>query len=83
MVNTKSMAAHQDQVNGVDGLEASVSNEARPETPRMNVLERKIQGLTANMRLLMEQNREIILELRGRRSASGDGNTGQPRSHTP
>lgn len=34
------------------------------------------------MHLLMEQNRDIILELRGRRTAPGDGDTRRPGSNT-
>lgn len=54
MVETRSMAAQHDQSNGVDGLETFVSNEARPKTPRVNMFEQKIQGLTTNIQLLME-----------------------------
>lgn len=83
MVNTRSMAAQHDLANGVDRLEASVSDGARPKTLRVDMLERKIQGLTTNVQFLMEQNREIILELRGRRGALGDGDAGQLGSHNP
>lgn len=82
IVETRSMAAQHDQVNGVDGLENSVSDGERPETHRLNVLERKIQELMTNMQLL-EQNREIILKQRGRRSALSDGDAGQLGSHAP
>lgn len=42
IVETKSMAAQHDHVNGVDGLEASVFDGAHPGTPRVDVIERKI-----------------------------------------
>lgn len=56
MVNTRLMAAQHNHINGVNGLEASISDRAHPETPKVNMLERKIQGLTTNIQLLMEQN---------------------------
>lgn len=54
MVNTRLMAAHQDHINSVDGLETSVSDGARPLAPMVNALEQKIQGLMTNVQLLME-----------------------------
>lgn len=81
MVETRSMAAQHDQVYGVDGLETSISDGACLETLKVNVLKRKIQGLTMNMQLLMKQKYEIILELRGRRTAPGDGDTGRSVSN--
>lgn len=42
MVETRTMAAQHDQGAGVDGLETSISDGVRPETPRVDVLERKI-----------------------------------------
>lgn len=83
MVNTRSMAAQQDHTNGVHGLEASISDGTRPKTPRDDVFERKIQGLTTDVQLLMEQNREIILELRGQREVLGGGDMERPGSHVP
>lgn len=65
MVKTRSIAAQHDHINGIDRLETSIFDRACPPTPRVDALERKIQGLTANIQLLMEQNQEIILELRG------------------
>lgn len=54
MVNTRSMVAQQDHDNGVNVPKASVSNGACSETPRVGVLERKIQGLTMDVQLLMK-----------------------------
>lgn len=76
MVNTRSMAAQQDHDNGVNRPGASISDGARPETPRVGAFERKIQGLTKDVQLLMEQNREIIIELRERREMPGGESMG-------
>lgn len=65
MVTTRSTTAQHEEGAGINGQEASVSDGARPETQRVVVLEQKIQGLTTSVQLLMEQNREIIQELRG------------------
>lgn len=81
MVNTRSMAAQLDHDNEVDGPRTSVSDRAHPETPRFGALERRIQGLTTDVQLLMEQNREIIMELRGRSEMSEDVSIGQTRPH--
>lgn len=54
MVETISMVTQHNQANGVDGLETSVSDGARPETPKVDALEWKIQGLMVNVQLLME-----------------------------
>lgn len=54
MVNNRSMVAQQDHINGVDRLETSVSNGARPPTLMVDTLERKIQGIMTNVQLLME-----------------------------
>lgn len=56
MVEIRSMATQHDHINGIDELETSISDGAHPSTPRVDTLERKIQGLTANVKLLVEQN---------------------------
>lgn len=83
MVNNRSMAAQHNHTNAVGVLETSVSDGAHLGTPKVDILKRKIQDWTANMQLLMEQNREIMLELRGRRSTPSDGDAGQLGSHVP
>lgn len=65
MVKTRLMVAQQDQGVGIDKLETFVSDGACPKTLRVDMHEQRIQGLTVNVQLLMEQNREIIQELRG------------------
>lgn len=49
MVETKSMATQHDQAVGAKGLETSVSDEAHPETPRVDVLKQRLQGLMASV----------------------------------
>lgn len=77
------MAAQQDHNNGVHGPEASISDEEHPKTPRVGTLKQRIQGLTTDVQLLMEQNREIILELRSRRKMLGARSMERPGLHGP
>lgn len=72
MVKTRSMAVQYNKSAIITGQEASVSDGACPETSRVIVLEQKIHGLTTSVQLLMEQNQEIMQELRGRRGTTGD-----------
>lgn len=83
MVETRLMVAQHDQGARAEGLEASVSDAAHPETIRVDVLEQRLQGLTANMQLLMEQNWEIIQELWGWPEAPDSDDTTRRGSRVP
>lgn len=48
------MAAQHDPDFGAEEVEASVPDGVCSGTPRVEVLERRLQGLTVNMLLLME-----------------------------